>query len=49
MTPAPQVATPQPLSIYIIAAEESGDALGAALALALRQREGDTLKLSGIG
>ena len=30
----------KPLSIYIVAAEESGDALGAALASALRAREG---------
>jgi lipid-A-disaccharide synthase len=39
----------RPLSIYLIAAEESGDALGAALARALRKREGGALKLSGIG
>ena len=32
MTGAPQQ---RPLSLYLIAAEESGDALGAALALAL--------------
>jgi lipid-A-disaccharide synthase len=40
-----------PLSIVIIAAEESGDALGAALARALHQNKsnGDTLNLSGIG
>src|SRR5277367_121345 len=46
MTP-PQSVTP--LSIAIIAAEESGDALGAALAKALRQREGNALKFSGVG
>jgi lipid-A-disaccharide synthase len=45
----PPAANSRPLSIYIIAAEESGDALGAALALALRVREGGALKLSGIG
>jgi lipid A disaccharide synthetase len=28
-------ATPRPLSIYLVAAEESGDALGAALVRAL--------------
>ena len=46
--PAPSVG-PKPLSIFIIATEESGDALGAALARALRQREGEALTLSGIG
>jgi lipid-A-disaccharide synthase len=49
MTPAPLAANSRPLSIYIIAAEESGDALGAALARALRAREGEALRLSGIG
>jgi lipid-A-disaccharide synthase len=49
MTPAPLAANSRPLSIYIIAAEESGDALGAALARALRAREGETPRLSGIG
>lgn len=49
MTNAPPPAPPRSLSIYIIAAEESGDALGAALAHALREREGATLRLSGIG
>jgi lipid-A-disaccharide synthase len=39
----------RPLSIAIVAAEESGDALGAALVKALRAREGDTLKLVGVG
>jgi lipid-A-disaccharide synthase len=49
MTNAPPPAPQRPLSLYIIAAEESGDALGAALAHALREREGDTLRLSGVG
>jgi lipid-A-disaccharide synthase len=49
MTPASQAAPARPLSISIIAAEESGDALGAALAQALRRREGEALTLSGIG
>jgi lipid-A-disaccharide synthase len=44
-----QAPSSRPLSIYLIAAEESGDALGAALARALRKREGGTLKLFGIG
>jgi lipid-A-disaccharide synthase len=39
----------RPLSIYIIAGEESGDALGAALARALTERVGGALKLAGIG
>ena len=29
----------RPLTLYLIAAEESGDALGAALALALMERQ----------
>jgi lipid-A-disaccharide synthase len=37
------------LKLYIVAAEESGDALGAALVRALRQRAGGTLGLSGVG
>jgi lipid-A-disaccharide synthase len=49
MQHAPQPSPSQPLSIYIIAAEESGDALGAALARALTEREGGILKLAGIG
>jgi lipid-A-disaccharide synthase len=39
----------RPLSIYVVAAEESGDALGAALAGALLDREGNALKLTGVG
>ena len=39
----------RPLSIYIVAAEESGDALGAALARALVARCGGAVKLSGVG
>jgi lipid-A-disaccharide synthase len=43
-------ASPQrPLSIHIIAAEESGDLLGAALARALRACEGEAITLSGLG
>ncbi|MGC1776527.1 MAG: lipid-A-disaccharide synthase [Xanthobacteraceae bacterium] len=45
MTPA---ASP-PLSIFIVAAEESGDALGAALAGALRKALPDGVQLSGVG
>jgi lipid-A-disaccharide synthase len=45
----PQPLSSGPLSIYIIAAEESGDALGAALAGALARQEGGAVKLSGIG
>ncbi len=40
---------PRPLSIYIVAAEESGDALGATLARALLAQGGEVLKLSGVG
>ncbi len=39
----------RPLAVELIAAEESGDALGAALARALVEREGKALKLSGVG
>jgi lipid-A-disaccharide synthase len=49
MKQPPQPSPSRPLSIYIIAAEESGDALGAALARALAQQEGGAIKLSGIG
>jgi lipid-A-disaccharide synthase len=45
---APQTSPSRPLSIAIIAAEESGDALGAALAQALVKRE-DAVKLLGLG
>jgi lipid-A-disaccharide synthase len=38
-----------PLSIFIVAVEASGDALGAALARALRQEQGDGVQLSGVG
>jgi lipid-A-disaccharide synthase len=40
---------PRPLSIYLVAAEESGDALGAALARALVTRYSGALKLGGVG
>ncbi|HML07652.1 MAG TPA: lipid-A-disaccharide synthase [Xanthobacteraceae bacterium] len=40
---------PRSLSIYLVAGEESGDALGAALARALVQREAGGLKLAGVG
>jgi lipid-A-disaccharide synthase len=39
----------RPLSIYLVAAEESGDALGAALVRALRAAAGDALALAGVG
>ena len=47
MTVAPRRSS-QPLAIAIVAAEESGDALGAALARALVKAE-STVQLSGIG
>lgn len=40
---------PRPLSIYIIAGEESGDALGAALARALGAATDGAVKLAGVG
>jgi lipid-A-disaccharide synthase len=46
MKPAPPV---RPLSIYIVAAEESGDALGAALARSLVALGGAGIKLAGVG
>jgi lipid-A-disaccharide synthase len=49
MTAVPSSAPPRPLSIAIIAAEESGDALGAALAQALRRHERGAIELSGVG
>jgi len=42
-------APPRPLSIYLVAAEESGDALGAALVRALRAAAGGPLTLAGVG
>jgi len=38
-----------PLFVFIVAAEPSGDALGAALIRALRQRTGGALRIAGIG
>jgi lipid-A-disaccharide synthase len=46
MNGAPQ---PRPLSIYLVAAEESGDALGAALIAALVASAGNALTLAGVG
>ena len=46
MKHAPQ---PQRLSLYLVAAEESGDALGASLARALLARENGMLNLEGVG
>jgi lipid-A-disaccharide synthase len=40
---------PRPLSLFIVAAEESGDALGAALVRALKARHGGALALHGVG
>jgi lipid-A-disaccharide synthase len=39
----------RPLSLYIVAAEESGDALGAALVRALKARHGGALTFNGVG
>jgi len=46
MKPQPQS---RALSLYIVAAEESGDALGAALVRALKARHGGALTLNGVG
>jgi lipid-A-disaccharide synthase len=46
MNRAPQ---PRPLSVHLVAAEESGDALGAALARALVIRHHGALTLAGVG
>ncbi len=46
---ATEPAHPKPLSIYIVAGEESGDALGASLADTLRANRGETFKLAGVG
>ena len=46
MRPEPQA---RPLSLYIVAAEESGDALGAALVRALKARHGGALTFNGVG
>jgi lipid-A-disaccharide synthase len=43
------VSPTRPRSIYLVAAEESGDALGASLARALRMEDGNQLALSGVG
>jgi len=40
---------PRALSLYIVAAEESGDALGAALVRALQARHGGALTFNGVG
>jgi lipid-A-disaccharide synthase len=46
MTREPQT---QPLSLYIVATEESGDALGAALVPALKSRQSGALTFNGVG
>jgi len=48
MPPPAQRSSAQPPSIYIVAAEESGDALGAALARTLAAKE-NSVRLSGVG
>lgn len=49
MNEVPQMSPTRPLSIYLVAAEESGDALGAALAKALIKQDAGAVKLSGVG
>ena len=43
------VAPPRPLSIYLVAVEESGDVLGAALARALIAATAGAVTLAGVG
>jgi lipid-A-disaccharide synthase len=38
-----------PLHVFLVAAEESGDRLGAALITALRERTGGNVRISGVG
>jgi lipid-A-disaccharide synthase len=45
----PPDVTAAPLEVFLIAVEESGDRLGAALMGALRQRAGQTMHFSGVG
>jgi|DewCreStandDraft_4_1066084.scaffolds.fasta_scaffold12197_4 lipid-A-disaccharide synthase len=45
----PSLTAPTEGSVFVIAAEESGDRLGAALANALRQRCGTSLRMAGVG
>jgi lipid-A-disaccharide synthase len=40
---------PRPLSLYLVAGEESGDALGGALARALLAQEHSMVRLAGVG
>ncbi|MFZ3359999.1 MAG: lipid-A-disaccharide synthase [Xanthobacteraceae bacterium] len=49
MMPVPQRLPSRPLSIFIVAAEDSGDALGAALAQAIVKHEAGAVRLSGVG
>ncbi|HWP27795.1 MAG TPA: lipid-A-disaccharide synthase [Xanthobacteraceae bacterium] len=45
----PSLTAPTEGSVFVIAAEESGDRLGAALVNALRERCGKSLRLAGVG
>ncbi len=47
MTTAPAVS--RPLKVFLIAGEESGDALGAGLMRALKQAAGGPVAFSGVG
>ena len=49
MNDAPLPSPTRPLSIYLVAGEESGDALGAALAKALIKQQAGAVKLAGVG
>jgi lipid-A-disaccharide synthase len=48
-TPGPSGDRPGELKIFLVAAEESGDGLGAALMRAMRQRSADPVRFFGVG
>src|SRR5215472_15736022 len=47
--PAPSAPRPEMLDVFLVAAEESGDRLGAALMRALRERTGGRVRFAGVG
>jgi lipid-A-disaccharide synthase len=47
--PPPDNPATRPLDIFMVAGEESGDRLGAALMRSLKERRGDTVQFSGVG
>jgi lipid-A-disaccharide synthase len=49
MMPSPPARPPRPLEVFLVAGEESGDRLGAALIRALRARTGGEVHFAGVG